>query len=571
MRRLVIIIVVLIVVGAGVCVGGSLLVPKLIKKPSSTPTTVETPVAAGSSVVRARGNLVPGRVETLSFSTSGTVGQLTVEVDDEVSAGQVIARLDTTDLEWAVRQAEDALTAARLTYSQTVKTASPEDIASAEATLASAEAGLASAEAGLVSAEAGLVSAEAGLHSAEASLVSAEASLVSAQESLVGAQTGLISARTTLTDAVRARDALEDTRAAAEAGLESTQASLASAQASLAALRAGPDETAVEIARLNWEIAKNSLWQAQLNRDAIQPQPVLDYQKDLAEASVGAAEFSARISELQYQQAQEGATEEALAAARASVAAAESGVINAQAQVDGVDDEVAQAEASVAQAQANVTQAEANVTQTEANVTQTEASVTQTEASVTQAEASLTQAEAREAQAKASVLQAEASVSQAQAALDQLRAGPDELAVAQATLKVHQAEAELERAKAHLLDVVEIRAPFDGVVSAVSVEKGSPIAAGAPVVTVADLSSWKVETEDLDEWGVTRIATDEAITLVFTAFDDKSLTGHIEEIDFKPTDLPTGDVAYKVTITLDEFDPALRWGMSARVEFPKSE
>ncbi len=542
MRRLVIIIVALIVVGVGICVGGSLLAPRLINKPATTPTTMEAPLAAGDSVIRVRGKLVPARVETLSFSTSGTVGQLTVEVDDQVSAGQVIARLDTTDLEWAVRQAEDALTAARLTYSQTIKTASPEDIAGAEATLASAQAGLVSAEAGLTSAEAGLVSAEASLASAGASLTSA--------------QTGLISARIALTNAVRARDVLEGTRAAAEAGLESAQASLTSAQASLAALLAGPDETAVEIARLNWEIAKNSLWQAQLNRDATQAQPVPGYQKDLAKASVGVAEFSARISELQVQQAQEGATDEALAAASASVAAAESGVINAQAQVDGVDDQVAQADASVAQAQANVTQAEASVAQAEANLTQVEASVTQ--------------AEARGKQAEASVSQAEASVSQAQAALDRLRTGPDELAVAQAALRVRQAEAELERARSRLLDV-EIRAPFDGMVSAVAVEKGSPIAAGAPVVTVADLSIWKVETEDLDEWGVTRIALEDAVTLVFTAFDAKTLTGRIEKIDLSPTTLPTGDVAYKVTIALDEFDPALRWGMSARVEFQKSE
>ena len=147
MRRLVIIIVVLVLVGVGVCVGGSLLAPKLINnnKSSATPSTVETPAVTGASVIRARGKLVPVHIETLSFTTSGTVGQLTVEVGDEVSAGQVVARLDTTDLEWAVRQAEDGLVAARLTYSQTVKLASPEDIASTEATLTSARATLASA------------------------------------------------------------------------------------------------------------------------------------------------------------------------------------------------------------------------------------------------------------------------------------------------------------------------------------------------------------------------------------------------------------------------------------------
>ena len=537
MKRLVIIIVVLVLVGVGICVGGSLLAPKIIKKSESTPASVETPPAAGASVVRARGKLVPIRVETLSFAAPGTVGQLTVEVGDEVSAGQVVARLDTTDLEWAVRQAEDALTAARLTYSQTVKPASPEDIASAEATLTSAEAALTGAQVALTSAEATLTSAEAGLASAQAGLASAQA--------------GLISARIALTNAVTARDALEDTRAAAEAGLKSAQASLVSARASLAALQAGPDADVIEQARLSWEQARNNLARMQLERDAVQARPgVPGYMLEQIKLDIANLEVAVRMAEISYLQAQNaGATEEALAAAKASVAAAEAGVINAQAQVDGVDDQIAQAEASVAQAEAAVTQAEAGVLQAETGVLQAKSGVLQ---------------------AKAGVLQAEASVSQAQAALDRLRAGPDELAVAQVTLNVRQAEAALERAQDALLDV-EIYAPFDGTVSAVTAEEDAPVAAGAPVVTVADLSGWKVETEDLDEWGVIRIATDEAVKLVFTAFDDKTLTGHIEEIDLNPTVLPTGDVAYKVTITLDEFDPQLRWGMSVRVEFEKLE
>ena len=528
MKRLVIIIVVLVLVGVSICVGGSLLAPKIIKKPESKPASVETPPAVGASVIRARGKLSPVRVEMLSFAQSGTVGRLTVEAGDEVSAGQLIARLDTIDLEWAVRQAEDALAATRLTYSQTVKAASPEDIASAEAALTSAEAALTSAEATLTSTEEGLVSAQVGP---------------------ISAQAGLISARIALTNAVTTRDALEDTRAAAEAGLKSAQASLVSARASLAALQADPDADAVEQARLSWEQARNNLARMQLERDAVQARPgVPRYMLEQMKLDIANLEIAVRMAEISYLQAQNAsATDEALAAAKASVAAAEAGVINAQAQVDGVDDQIAQAEASVAQAEAAVTQAEAGVLQAETGVLQAKSGVLQ---------------------AKAGVLQAEASVSQAQAALDRLRAGPDELAVAQVTLNVRQAEAALERAKAALLDV-EIYAPFDGTVSAVTAEEDAPVAAGAPVVTVADLSGWKVETEDLDEWGVIRIATDEAVKLVFTAFDDKTLTGHIEEIDLNPTMLPTGDVAYKVTITLDEFDPELRWGMSVRVEFEK--
>jgi len=516
MRRLVIIIVGLILVGVAVCVGGSLLAPRLINKPGATLVTTDVPVSADSAVIRARGRLVPVRVETLRFVTSGTVGQLAVEAGDRVSTGQVLARLDTTDLAWAVQQAEEALLAARLAYSQTVEPASAADLASAEATLASAEASLAGTRAGLIAAQARLVSAQA----------------------------GQVSARVALTEAIAARDALADTHAAAAARLGSAQASLASAQASLAALQRGPDADAVEGARLNWEQARNNLARLQLERDAMQARPGLPgYLREQMRLDLANLEIAVRLAEIGYQQAQEaGPAEEALAAARASVAAAEVGVMDARAQVDGVDGQVAQADAAVAQAEAALRQAEAGVAQAEAGLSQAEAAVTQ----------------------------AEASVRQAQAALARLRAGPDDLAVAQAALQVRRAEAELARARDRL-QAVELRAPFDGLVSDVAVEEGGPVAAGGPVVTVADLSAWQVETEDLDEWGVIRIAAEAPVKLTFTAFDDKTLSGHVETIALSPTDLPSGDVAYRVTVGLDESDPSLRWGMSVRVEFQKAE
>jgi HlyD family secretion protein len=488
MKRLVIIVIVLILIGVGICVGGSLLAPRLIGNREGTPRAMETPFSAEATAIRARGRLVPARVETLGFSTSGTVGQIDVEPDDEVAAGQVIARLDTTDLEWAVSQAEDALLATRLTYSQTVRPPTPEEIAAAEATLRSAEAGL------------------------------------------VSARAGLIGARIAVTSALQARDALTGTRLTARANLGSAQASLASAQASLTALQTGPDPDAVEQARLNWEQARNNLARMQLERDAVQARPgVPGYVREQMKLDIANLEAAVRLAEMTYQKAQSaGPTEEALAAARASVAAAEAGVIGAQAQVDGVDDQIAQAEVDVIRARAAVAQAEAGVQQ------------------------------------------AEASVEQARRALERLRAGPDELAEAQAALQVRQAEASLARARNAMADV-EIRAPFDGTVSEVHVNEDAPAAAGAPAVTVVDLSGWLVETEDLDEWGVNRIAADEPVTLIFTAFDDKTLTGRVVEIDRTPTELPSGDVTYRVAIAVDESDPALRWGMSVRVEFAKSE
>jgi len=502
MKRLVIIVIVLILLGVGVCVGSSLLAPKLIGDREGTPGAQATPSAAQAAAIRARGRLAPARVETLSFAVTGIVGELAVEVGDQVSAGQVLARLDTDELEWAVRQAQDALLAARLSYSQTVRPASAAELAGAEASLSSAQAGLLAAEA-----------------------------------SLTSAQAGQISARIALTNAIAARDALQDGGVAARAGLKSAQALLVSAQAALTALQAGPEADAVEQARLNWEQARNNLARMQFERDAVQARPgIPGYILEQMRLDIANLEIAVRLAEISYQQAQNAtASEQSLAAAQASVAAAEVGVLEAQARVDGIDEQIVQAEAAVAQAQAAVTQAGAGV-----------------------------------AQAEAGLLQAQASLAQAQAALDRLQAGPEEIAMAQAALNVAQAEAALERASARL-DEVTIQAPFDGMVSAIVVQAGSAAAAGAPAVTVADLSGWLVETEDLDEWAVTHIDPDQAVQLFFTAFDEKILSGHIRQIALNPTVLSSGDVTYKATIMLDTFDAGLRWGMSVRVEFARSE
>ena len=102
--------------------------------------------------------------------------------------------------------------------------------------------------------------------------------------------------------------------------LAAAEASLASAEANLARLLAGPDEREIEMARLSWEQAKNNLWAAQAERDGIAGNKMNpDYMVDAANARVAAAEITAKIAELQYEQAKAGPDEYELAIARAQV------------------------------------------------------------------------------------------------------------------------------------------------------------------------------------------------------------------------------------------------------------
>jgi multidrug resistance efflux pump len=104
--------------------------------------------------------------------------------------------------------------------------------------------------------------------------------------------------------------------AAAEAHLEA-------AEAALRALEKAPDERDLEEARLNVEVAKNTLWATQLEEDM---GGMLAPSSEVVRARAAAAEQTLRIAEVQYERVKSGATEDALTGARAVVAEAQAAV-----------------------------------------------------------------------------------------------------------------------------------------------------------------------------------------------------------------------------------------------------
>jgi multidrug resistance efflux pump len=90
------------------------------------------------------------------------------------------------------------------------------------------------------------------------------------------------------------------------------------------------------------------------------------------------------------------------------------------------------------------------------------------------------------------------------------------------------------------------------------------VAAGTPVVTLADTSVWVVETTDLTELDVVRVAQGQQATVVPDALSELSLTGVVESMAAVPAER-SGDVLYTVRIRLNESDPRLRWGMTVDV------
>ena len=151
-----------------------------------------------------------------------------------------------------------------------------------------------------------------------------------------------------------------------------------------------------------------------------------------------------------------------------------------------------------------------------------------------------------------------AELEDAQRTYDRLKGGADaeQLAVL---------EARLEAAEAGVA-AFSVIAPFDGVVAELNAKAGSSINAGEVAVTVADFSSWLIETTDLTEIDVVKLSEGQPVTVILDAIPAETLNGVIASIG-QSYEEKQGDIVYPVTVALENTHPSLRWGMTAVVTF----
>jgi len=131
---------------------------------------------------------------------------------------------------------------------------------------------------------------------------------------------------------------------------------------------------------------------------------------------------------------------------------------------------------------------------------------------------------------------------------------------------VNQAQAGLEQAQASLADT-ELRAPFAGTVAALEVSHGEQVVAGLPIVQLAQLGTWQVETDDLTELDIVRVEEGGPVTVTFDAIEGLELAGTVQRIKAVGQE-KLGDMTYTVIVRLDEQDPRLRWNMTAVAMIP---
>jgi multidrug efflux pump subunit AcrA (membrane-fusion protein) len=142
-----------------------------------------------SATVNASGNVESGQAVALSFGQSGIVQEINVQVGDHVKTGQVLAVIDTRDLEYQLhtaqvnlQTAEDKLTEAKIPYTA-------QDIDDARAAVDAAQASYDNATAGalptdIAAAQAAVASAQAAYDSAVKSAGAPNSSLATDQATL---------------------------------------------------------------------------------------------------------------------------------------------------------------------------------------------------------------------------------------------------------------------------------------------------------------------------------------------------------------------------------------------------
>ena len=112
--------------------------PQTRAQPEYETLTVQRGTIVAS--ISATGVLEPEATRAVSFEMAGKVTQVYVSEGDVVQAGDVLARLDDTDLTLQLRQAEANLRAAEAQLAQLKTSPAPADIEAARAALAAAQA-----------------------------------------------------------------------------------------------------------------------------------------------------------------------------------------------------------------------------------------------------------------------------------------------------------------------------------------------------------------------------------------------------------------------------------------------
>ena len=161
----------------------------------------------------------------------------------------------------------------------------------------------------------------------------------------------------------------------------------------------------------------------------------------------------------------------------------------------------------------------------------------------------------RSAQARLNVAIGQRNAAQAQ--LNLLKAGSTAEQIEAAKARVTQAQA--------ALDETTLAAPFDGTIADLAVNVGDLVSPGPRIASIADLTQWEVDTDDLSEVDVVNVKPGAEASITVDALPGVTLKGQVKSIVPRSA-VKRGDVTYTVKVTITDSEPRLKWGMTAFVD-----
>jgi multidrug resistance efflux pump len=171
-------------------------------------------------------------------------------------------------------------------------------------------------------------------------------------------------------------------------------------------------------------------------------------------------------------------------------------------------------------------------------------------------------------QARTALLSARAQLQLSQEHYNKIRKGPDSDALSAANARILAAETQLAAAQANE-DAMTLRAVMDGEVMQVKLKVGEQVAPGVPVVWLANVTHWMVESDNLTEIDVVEVIPGQKVTIVIDAISEVTFEGKVDSIA-KVYEEKRGDITYTTRILMDGSDPRLRWGMTCAITFLKN-
>jgi HlyD family secretion protein len=272
MKRIFVVLIILAALAGTGLYGYQYLTPAVPTSLAEDPTVEIVAVERETltDTVSASGSLEPAAEVEMKFEIGGMVEEVLVKEGQTITAGTVLARLDTTDLELQVRSAEIDLAQAQANLEQLMEPEMAEKITAAQAAVESARLNLADLEDGIDPDE--VTKAEAALQQTEITLQ--EAQWAYDQVAYRG-DVGAMPEANELQNATLAYEsAVADynlaVKEATPAELAEANSTLASAQSTLAELRQEPSDAEIASQQANVDKAQLSLEEAQANlEDAV--------------------------------------------------------------------------------------------------------------------------------------------------------------------------------------------------------------------------------------------------------------------------------------------------------------